>query len=147
MEGSRWAPEFRGAKPGTPEFSETWRKIAERDPDAFQAAQFDYVKRTHYDAHIALLKGKLSFSAESHTKALREAIWSTAVQEGPKSPSSFEAVKTTQPRPRESAFDFDSRLISRIYRNREMKHPRYAKRFEAEAIDALRLLSREEGHR
>ena len=68
------------ARAGTPEFRAAWKALA-ADP-AFAAAQHKHIERTHYDP-LARTAGKLGVDLEGRTAALRDVVWSTAVQHGP----------------------------------------------------------------
>jgi len=82
-EGARWAAEFKGARSGTPAFSAVWKAIAAREGPAFNAAQHEYIKRTHYDVQIDHVRSATGVDLDRRCDALRDAIWSTAVQHGP----------------------------------------------------------------
>src|SRR5689334_4389151 len=43
--GFPWALEFEGLKAGSAAFSAVWKRIASRTPEAFQAAQHEFIKR------------------------------------------------------------------------------------------------------
>lgn len=79
---SRYAQEFAGLKPGTPEFTAKWKAIAAREPDAFKADQHKFIERTHYAPVVRALKQQ-GLDIEHASPALRDAAWSTAVQFGP----------------------------------------------------------------
>lgn len=82
-EGSRWAAEFGGARPGTAAFSAAWREIAAREPEAFEAAQHDYIQRTHYQVQADQVRTQTGVDVTSRSAALRDVVWSTSVQHGP----------------------------------------------------------------
>lgn len=92
-EGKRWASEFAGTVQGTPAFSAIWKKIANREPEAFHAAQHDYIQRTHYDVQVAHILAKTGDDVNKRSNAVRDAIWSTAVQHGPKNNIIVTALK------------------------------------------------------
>lgn len=82
-EGARWAAEFKGAKSGTPAFSAVWKAIAAREGPAFNAAQHEYIKRTHYDEQVRHVRAATGVDLDRRCDAVRDAVWSTAVQHGP----------------------------------------------------------------
>ena len=114
-EGARWAGEFGGAKSGTPAFSATWKAIAAREGPAFHAAQHAYIKRTHYDVQCAHVRAKTGVDLDSRCDAVRDAVWSTAVQQGPSSDAIVRAM---------AAGSADDRaLLTAIYAERGRKKP------------------------
>ncbi|MEA3000869.1 MAG: hypothetical protein QOK17_2702 [Sphingomonadales bacterium] len=82
-EGARWAAEFKGARSGTPAFSAVWKAIAAREGPAFNSAQHAYIKRTHYDVQIDRVRAATGVDLDRRCDAIRDAVWSTAVQHGP----------------------------------------------------------------
>ncbi|MBX9244351.1 peptidoglycan-binding protein, partial [Actinotalea ferrariae] len=80
-----------GLRPGTPEFGAAWRELAARDPDGFAAAQHDAVERTHYQPQLRATEARppgLDF--EERSPALRDVLWSTAVQHRGRTDDIFE---------------------------------------------------------
>lgn len=77
----KWASEFDGLTPGTPEFSAKWKEIAAREPDAFLAAQHGYIQGAYYEPAVQKVAG-LGIVADDRSHAFREVLWSTAVQFG-----------------------------------------------------------------
>ena len=67
---------------GTGEFNEAWRQVADNDPEGFLAMQHDYVRQQYYEPAVQLLRS-LGFDADGRSAAIREVIWSAAVQYGP----------------------------------------------------------------
>jgi hypothetical protein len=76
--------EFKDLKPGTDAFNKAWKKLAEDDPDGFATKQRQYIKETHYDPMIKDLKEDPGLDVEARSEALKNAVWSTAVQHGPR---------------------------------------------------------------
>jgi LysM repeat protein len=77
---------LKGKKPGTEEFGKAWKDLAAKDPEGFGKAQKDFVDRTHYDKakeHTEAAVPGLKFDERS--KALKDVLYSTAVQHGPES--------------------------------------------------------------
>ena len=104
-EGAQWAAEFAGQRAGTPAFTQTWRDVAAREPEAFQQAQHDYIERTHYDPQAARVETRTTVAGvdggiaaagvdlAEHSRALQNVAWSTAVQHGPRSNIVADAVR------------------------------------------------------
>lgn len=79
---SKWRPELQGLTPGTPAFNDKWKDIASRDSKEFSTAQHEYIKITHYEPLASKLMNTLNLDVNQHSKALRNVIWSIAVQHG-----------------------------------------------------------------
>ncbi len=47
--GFPWAQDFQDLTAGTAPFTAVWKRIAAEQTDAFQKAQHEYIKKTHYD--------------------------------------------------------------------------------------------------
>ncbi|MFN6981237.1 MAG: LysM peptidoglycan-binding domain-containing protein [Brevundimonas sp.] len=156
-EGARWAAEFSGATPGSQAFSNTWREIAAREPDAFQAAQHDYIQRTHYDVQATrVANAGLDVSTRSH--ALQDVVWSTSVQHGPNSAVVTRAMAAVERQGIDpsSGNAYDRALIDAVYDERGRRDANgelayfssaradvqagVAQRFEDERRDALNML-------
>lgn len=80
-EGAPWACEL-GKAPGSSAFSAAWKAIAARDAEAFAAAQHAFIERTHYRPAVKAVKARTGHDLDSRPAALRDAVWSTAVQHG-----------------------------------------------------------------
>lgn len=148
---------FAGLSPGTASFTVAWKKLATEQPEAFHAAQHEFIKITHYDPLARKTKLRDGLDFETRSAALRDVIWSTAVQHGGATDvitAALAAVRIARTTP-----DFDRRLIEAIYaeRGRKMADGRLArflrnsdavqkgvaKRFAAERAEALAMLARE----
>lgn len=77
---SRYGAQFAGLQPGTPEFNAKWKQVAASDP-AFGQDQKDFIGRTHFDPQMARL-AKAGIDLSGRGDAVKEAVWSTAVQFG-----------------------------------------------------------------
>ena len=96
-EGARWRSEFGVVRSGIPAFGRIWKSVATREPQAFQAAQHAFIKRTHYDVQIADVLGKTGTDLDRRSNAVRDAVWSTAVQHGPKNALVVQAMGGARP--------------------------------------------------
>ncbi len=156
-EGKRWAAEFGSTVPGTAAFSAIWESIGKREPREFHDAQHAFIKRTHYDRAITYVFNESGTDLSTHSHALQDVIWSTAVQHGGEHPMIMRARQRFPEKPSDKGFD--KALISGIYDERGMKLPdgrlRYfqssapdwqkniAARFEKERRMAQAMLERE----
>jgi LysM repeat protein len=115
-EGLPWHAKFSGAAPGSPEFTAQWQACAAEAPAAFEAAQHAFIERTHYAVQAALLKREAGLDVDGCSAAVREAVWSTAVQHGPSTHVVLDALATVSLKPGEPGFD--RALIEAIYAER-----------------------------
>lgn len=81
LANSKYGVLFRGLQPGTKEFDERWKQVAKMDGD-FGQAQHDYIKATHFDKQMDVLKNS-GIDLSSRGSAVHDAVWSTSVQFGP----------------------------------------------------------------
>ena len=152
-EGARWCAEFDRVRSGTLAFSRIWKSVAAREPQAFQAAQHGFIKRTHYDVQIAHVLGKTGTDLDRRSDAVRDAVWSTAVQHGPRNELVVRAMDGTSPddhtllialyaeRGRRKA---DGSLVH-FSRNSPAVQTGVAARFRSELKDALAMLDMTSG--
>lgn len=156
-EGRRWLGRFGDHAEGSEAFSAVWRAVAAQEPAAFQAAQHAHVRRTHYEPQLRLIRSRSGIDLGSRSRALRDVVWSVAVQHGPGSllvARALAGLDSADP-------DFDRKAIEAIYaeraRLRDDGRPAYfprsspavqrgvARRFRAERADALAMLAAERG--
>jgi hypothetical protein len=64
------------------DFDKNWRKVAKKYPERFRALQSQFIKESHYDPMKRRFKSELGIDLDNKSKALREAVFSTAVQHG-----------------------------------------------------------------
>jgi hypothetical protein len=67
---------------GTSDFGALWKQTAQEDHDAFLALQHEYTKMEYYDPAVKLLE-KENFHTDKHSTAVKEMVFSRAVQYGP----------------------------------------------------------------
>ncbi len=148
-EGAVWAKEFGGTKSGTPAFSRAWKAIAARKPEAFQAAQHAFIKHTHYDVQIAHVLKATGIDLDRWSDAVRDAVWSTAVQHGPANDLVVRAMKGDPPHDRALLVALyaergrrkaDGNLVH-FSRNSPAIQEGVARRLQSELKDALAMLA------
>jgi LysM repeat protein len=148
---------FDGLAPGTAEFTAAWKALAASRPEDFEAAQHDYIKRTHFDPLVRKLIDEDGLNVLTRSAALQDVIWSTAVQHGGATSIPHEALARVNLDPADAGFD--EAFITAIYAERGRKRsdgtlayfPRasaqvqagVAKRFRNELEDALGMLGTE----
>jgi len=82
-----WASRLRAAGPANTGSREgampnEWRSISREDPERFARLQHDFVHTFHYKPAVASLQRRIGLDPNDISPALREVIWSTAVQHG-----------------------------------------------------------------
>lgn len=61
-----------------------WKRIASEDPVRFEQLQKDFIEESHYQPARQEILNKTGVDVEKLPDALREVLWSTSVQHGPK---------------------------------------------------------------
>ena len=156
-EGRRWLARFADHAEGGAAFSAVWKAVAAREPAAFHAAQHAFVRRSHYEPQLRLVRSRCGLDIASRSRALRDVVWSVAVQHGPGSGLVARVLAGLDP----ADPQFDRMAIEAIYAERarllpdgRLAHfPRsspavqrgVARRFRAECADALAMLAAERG--
>jgi murein DD-endopeptidase MepM/ murein hydrolase activator NlpD len=155
--GFPWLADFQNLSAGSAEFTACWKRIAANETDAFQKAQHEYIKKTHYDLLAAKILNDDSLDVNTRCRTLQDVVWSTAVQHGGGTSMVHKALANvtcarTDP-------GFDEQLIRAIYAERGRKKPDgtlvyfsrsspnvqkgVANRFKNELNDALAMLAKE----
>lgn len=118
-EGKPWASRFGKAAPGSAPFSQAWRELAAREPEAFEAAQHAFIERTHYRPAVAAAFKEAGLDLDSRHRAVRDATWSVAVQHGGAARILTSAVRQADERAsREETAAYDRALVQAIYAQR-----------------------------
>lgn len=75
-------------------FNAEWKRIAGENATAFLILQHNFTKAKFYDVMVAKLEAKVhGFKADNYTVALKNVIWSRAVQQGVNSDVIFKAIE------------------------------------------------------
>lgn len=139
-----------GLTPGTPEFGEAWRELAARDPEGFAAAQHDAIEPSHYEPQLRATEARLpGIDIANRSDAVRDVLWSTAVQHGGRTDDIVERAVAG----RDVTTMTDAELVRAIYaergrddgaayfgRSSEAVREGVMNRFRNEERDALRML-------
>jgi hypothetical protein len=80
LQQSGYGDQFKGLKPGTPEFNAKWKQVAKDDP-TFGDAQHSFIEKTHYQPQMDKLK-KDGIDLSGRGAAVKDSVWSTSVQFG-----------------------------------------------------------------
>jgi murein DD-endopeptidase MepM/ murein hydrolase activator NlpD len=155
--GFPWLQDFASLTAGTAEFTAVWKRIAAAETDAFQKAQHQYIKKTHYDVLVAKVLSEDFVDINSRGGAVQNVIWSTAVQHGPGTPIIHRACGSLTCKTGDA--NYDEQLIRAIYAERGKKkadgnlayfsksspsvQQGVANRFRSELQDALVMLAKE----
>jgi hypothetical protein len=149
--------EFKGLKGGTDEFTKKWKELAEKDPKGLRANEHTFIKETHYDPQARKLERELHLDVSKRSPALRDVVWSVAVQHGPGTDVIVVAVK---PLLKDAKLEdvTDEAMIRAIYAERGRKDkdgklvrfkrvsddwiPGLTRRFDSELKDALEMLKK-----
>ncbi|MDO5483536.1 MAG: hypothetical protein Q4F27_01375 [Desulfovibrionaceae bacterium] len=98
----------RGAMP------DEWRAIAGEQPERFEALQEAFIHESHYKPAVAAIAQRTSLDADSLSPAMREVIWSTAVQHGPAGAARlFDRASSLSGNPADPAYE--RKLINNVY--------------------------------
>ena len=157
-EGKKYEPEFKNHKEGTKPFSDVWKAIAKREPTEFHNAQHDYIQRTHFDPQVAKIKEISGVDVTKRSHALMDAVWSAAVQHGPRSSLVGKVLKGLAVKQKDPKYD--AQALIAIYGERGRTNANgvlvhfsgnsaavqrgVAKRFRNELNDALAMLGAED---
>lgn len=61
-----------------------WKRIAAEDPVRFARLQHDFITESHYLPAVQGIYDETGVDITKHSRALKEVLWSTAVQHGPR---------------------------------------------------------------
>jgi len=157
QDGFPWVTDFQNLTAGSAEFTACWKRIAKNEPDAFQKAQHDFIKRTHYDLLVAKIISEDGLDVNTRCLALKDVVWSTAVQHGGASSIVHKALAKVKCEKTDPSFD--ELVIRAIYaergktkadgtlvyfsKNSPSVQRGVANRFKNELNDALAMLAKD----
>lgn len=126
-------PSDTGGKTG--KMPEVWKQIAAEDPKRFEALQHEFIRVNNYSpaAKSIVLTSGVDVNTRSH--ALREVLWSTAVQHGPNGAERIfsKAIETAQTT--KAGQDFDKAVIEEVYSIRQRQFGSHGRRIR-DAVQA-----------
>ncbi len=150
------ARDLAGKRPDTAAYDAAWKQTARRDPTGFLNAQHDFIQNQFYDPAAAKVKGSTGLDVSQRSGALRDVMWSTAVQHGQGGANS---IFKTALGGRDPSTMSDKQIIDAVYAERgrkgaggELVHFRssspefqrgIANRFVNERNDAQAMLARD----
>lgn len=155
--GFPWLTDFQNLKAGTAPFTACWKRIAAAETDAFQRAQHAFIKKSHYDPLAAKVLNDDGLDVNKRSGALKDVIWSTAVQHGGATPIVHRALGNVSCSKTDPSYD--EKVICAIYAERGKKkadgnlayfsksspsvQKGVANRYKNELQDALAMLAKE----
>lgn len=118
-------------KPGTPEFTKCYLEVCNKDGEAFEKAQFDFIVSTHYAVQALKLLGSGGHKIDKRSQAVRELVYSTAVQYGPSTSLILNSGVSVD--------DTDEEFIQKVQR---YKHDTVDLYFKSSSVDVRRSIKR-----
>lgn len=109
-----------------------WREIARQDPDRFAELQHAFVRQTHYEPAAEAIFSATGVNVNGLSRAVREVLWSTAVQHGPRRAARFFCKPLGQAMGKDGAVN-EERLIRGVYELRKQT----SRIFDGSIRDAL----------
>ncbi len=96
---------------------DAWRAIAAEQPERFEELQEAFIRESHYRPALEAIVQRTGLEENSLSPAMREVIWSTAVQHGPAGAARiFDRADDLSGRPEDAAYE--RKLISNVYKIR-----------------------------
>ena len=96
---------------------DAWRSIAKEQPERFEALQEGFIRESHYKPAVEAIAERTGLEADKLSPAMREVIWSTAVQHGPAGAARiFDRADDLSGKPTDPAYE--RKLISNVYKLR-----------------------------
>ena len=127
---------------------DTWRAIANEQPERFEDLQEAFVRQSHYKPALESISQRIGLNPDKVSTAMREVIWSTSVQHGPAGAARiFERAHAMSGKPTDAAYERN--LINNVYNIRVGQfgssdsniQAAVANRFKQEKALALNLLN------
>ena len=113
VQQSQFKNQFPNMNKNTKAFQDAWKNVAREHPQEFEQEQDAYIKKTHYDPQVQKL-AQVGFNLNNASPALKQVVFSTAVQHGPATDVITKAIRrvgTTN----------ESSLINEIYKERSTR--------------------------
>ncbi|MBD5607471.1 MAG: hypothetical protein HDQ93_01295 [Desulfovibrio sp.] len=98
----------RGGMPGE------WRAIAKEQPERFEQLQEAYIHESHYKPALSAIAENTGIDTSNLSAAMREVIWSTAVQHGPAGAARIFA-KADSMSGKARSDSYEKKLIANVY--------------------------------
>lgn len=111
-QGRPWLARFAGLEPKDDDYAAMWRAIASEAGMTFFNAQHTFIKATHYDKVILKVHKQAQVNLDTRTEAVRNAVWSMAVQHGGAAGVIETAIRQCQA---DGTIDNDLALLTAMY--------------------------------
>lgn len=147
------AARLKGAGPAdtggtTGRMPTAWKQLAAADPKRFEALQHEFIRSNNYAPAAKSIVLTTGLDVTKRSYALREVLWSTAVQHGPYGAERIFTQAIERAENGAGRQDFDKAVIEEVYRLRGQKFFRHNKRvreavqsrFRDEKTTAIALL-------
>lgn len=93
---------------------DAWRKIAKEQPERFEQLQEAFIHQSHYKPALEAIEQRTGIDSSSLSTAMREVIWSTAVQHGPAGAAKiFARADGMSGKPEDAGYE--RKMISNVY--------------------------------
>jgi hypothetical protein len=137
----------KGAKTGSKEFMDAWRDLADKNPQRFVDIQHSFIRDTHYEPVAQKVNAIKGLDLSRRSAAIKEVIWSTAVQHGGTASEIFQRALKGQ----DVAKLTDEAIVRAVYQERSRVEVYFKKlsqvdrekmrlRFSKELQDVLKLI-------
>jgi len=115
-----------------------WKAVAAADPKRFEALQHEFIRSNNYSPAAKSIVLTTGVDVTKRSYALREVLWSTAVQHGPGGAERIftQAIEKAEAMP--GSQDFDKGVIEEVYRIRGQKFFRHNKRVREAVLSRFR---------
>ncbi len=115
-----------------------WKQVAASDPKRFEALQHEFIRSYSYSPAARNIAQSTGLDVTQRSYALREVLWSTAVQHGPGAAERIfsQAIEKAEASP--PGQDFDKNVIEEVYRIRGQKFFRHNKRVREAVLSRFR---------
>ncbi len=117
-EGKPWTGNFVGLAPGSPGFSAAWKAIAKAEPAVFGNAQHAFIERLMYRPVVKAVADRKGIDLDKRHDAVRDAVWSCAVQHGKASLILIDAIDNLERDTGRDDANYDRKLVDAIYKAR-----------------------------
>lgn len=105
-------PANTGSRRGS--MPDTWRAIAKEQPERFEQLQEAFIHQSHYKPALEAIEQRTGIDSSSLSAAMREVIWSTAVQHGPAGAARiFAKADDLSGKPEDAGYE--RKMISNVY--------------------------------
>ena len=104
-------PANTGSRQGA--MPDEWRAIAAEQPERFGSLQESFIRESHYDPAVAGITERTRLNMDELSPIMREVIWSTAVQHGPR--GAVRIFEQADAATSGSGTKYERSLISHVY--------------------------------